>query len=113
MMAIKRVFTGRHGFTYWKRNGATWKEGFHPDRHKLSFDSHNTSLPGVGGRSFRIHENVDRDCGFKSKPKPVHHEMQRLSAHSVSGGMWHVLEVRNQVLLRHFEACAPRDLLLF
>ena len=38
-------------------------------RHRLSSDSHNTSLPGVGALSFRIHENVDRDCGFKGKPK--------------------------------------------
>ena len=50
--------------------------------HKLSFDSHNRSLPGVGGRSFRIHENVDRECGFKSKPKPVRDEMHPLSVHS-------------------------------
>ena len=32
---------------------------------------------------------------------------------SLTGDVWHVFEVRNHVLLRHFEACAPRDLLLF
>ena len=81
-MDIKGSSRVRHGFTYWKRNRVTWTKGFYTGRHKMSYDSHITSLAGVGGRSFREHENVDHDCGFKGKTKPVHREIQCLSAYS-------------------------------
>ena len=32
---------------------------------------------------------------------------------SLTGDVWHVFDVRDQVVLRHIEDCAPRDLLLF
>lgn len=32
---------------------------------------------------------------------------------SLTYGLWYVFEVRDQDLLRHFEVCAPQDLLRF
>lgn len=31
----------------------------------------------------------------------------------LTGDVWHVFELRTQALLRYFEGCEPRDLLLF